>query len=584
MSHIEALTAYLSSFVAELAISGVRDVVISPGSRSTPIAMVMAEHPELQLHIHVDERSAAFFALGIAKASGKPVALLCTSGTAAANYYPAIVEAGISRVPLIVITADRPHELRDVGAPQAIDQIHLYGHNVKWFVEMAIPEASSDARRYARTVCARAAATAKAFPAGPVHLNFPLREPLIPNLHDEMFELEERPEGYIQIVQGSMSLPDSFYESLIEELPPDTKGIIVCGPIEDKDFSEAVVLLARTLGFPILADPLSQLRSGVHDKSYIIDGYDTFLRNEAAKTVLKPDVVLRFGAMPVSKALSLFLKENRQAMQIVVDGGNGWRDPLMSASRMVYASETQFCLALSDAMKKKPENEEYLERWKQLNARTNELLAEVEAGNLLSEAKLFQLLKGQLPENATIFVGNSMPIRDLDTFFTCNGKNIKVLANRGANGIDGVISSAMGAAVINDSVYLILGDLTFFHDTNGLLPAKMENLHINIILINNNGGGIFSFLPQANHPKHFERLFGTPVDLKFQSAAEMYGASYDKITDKDEFLQAFEKNKIQKGLNIMEVVTDREANLQEHRNLWKNVSREIDILLEGETL
>ena len=195
MSHQEGLTAYLAAFVAELAHSGVKDIVISPGSRSTPIALVMAEHPNLNLHIHVDERSAAYFALGIAKASKKPVAILCTSGTAAANYYPAIIEAKISRVPLMVLTADRPHELRDVGAPQAIDQIHLYGQNVKWFVEMSPPDHREDMIRYSRMVCARAAATAIRYPAGPVHLNFPLREPLIPNLHEKLFDLPERSEG-----------------------------------------------------------------------------------------------------------------------------------------------------------------------------------------------------------------------------------------------------------------------------------------------------------------------------------------------------------------------------------------------------
>ncbi|MGA9227340.1 MAG: 2-succinyl-5-enolpyruvyl-6-hydroxy-3-cyclohexene-1-carboxylic-acid synthase, partial [Mesobacillus sp.] len=229
MSHQEGLTAYIAAFVAELSKTGVKDVVISPGSRSTPMALVMSEHPELRIHVHVDERSASFFALGIAKATSRPVALLCTSGTAAANYYPAVIEARISRVPLIVLTADRPHELRDVGAPQAIDQIHLYGKNVKWFVEMAPPEKTDEMIRYARTVCARAAATASSYPAGPVHLNFPFREPLIPKMDEGLFEVTERSGGYVDIHTGHLSLSDEVFEKISEDFSSYRKGIIVCG-------------------------------------------------------------------------------------------------------------------------------------------------------------------------------------------------------------------------------------------------------------------------------------------------------------------------------------------------------------------
>ncbi len=299
MNHQQALTLYIAAFVSELVQTGVKDVVVSPGSRSTPIAMVMAEHPDLRLHIHVDERSAAFFALGISKASKKPTVLLCTSGTAAANYFPAIAEAKISRVPLVVLTADRPHELRDVGAPQTIDQIHLYGNHVKWFVEMAPPEHSDEMIRYARTVCARAVATSIQAPAGPVHLNFPLREPLIPLLDNEqLFQQKERMEGYVQIQQATMSLKADEFDMYAELLHSTQKGIIVCGQIDDQDFSNKLWRLAEKLHFPILADPLSQLRSGDHSGDMIIDTYGTFLRNEEAKKKLQPDIIIRFGAMP----------------------------------------------------------------------------------------------------------------------------------------------------------------------------------------------------------------------------------------------------------------------------------------------
>lgn len=581
MNHQEGLTAYIAAFVGELVHAGVNDIVISPGSRSTPIALVMAEHPELNLHIHVDERSAAFFGLGIAKATKKPVAILCTSGTAAANYYPAIIEATISRVPLIVLTADRPHELRDVGAPQAIDQIHLYGHNVKWFVEMSPPEGKDEMIRYARTVCARAAATATRYPAGPVHLNFPLREPLIPNLHEKLFELPERATGFVDIHNGKLSLSNEIMKNLATILDSKKNGVIICGPIEDVEFMEVVIEFANVLQFPILADPLSQLRSGHHNQDSIIDAYDTFLRFEDPKKALKPSVVIRFGAMPVSKALSIFLKENRDVPQIVVDGGSGWRDPLTAASEMIYCDESIFCRNVSEYIEPR-DHSVYLEKWKSINEHTKMKISSIRDIAALSEGKLFHLLADMLPEEATLFVGNSMPIRDLDSFFFNNKKGIKVMGNRGANGIDGIVSTALGAATVSQPLYLVLGDLTFFHDLNGLLAAKLFKLNITVLLINNNGGGIFSFLPQAEYPKHFEMLFGTPLELDFRHVIEMYGGSYEKVQDWDHYQQAFANDLQVNGLRVLEISTDRDRNLSEHRDLWNSVSQEIsDVIKSG---
>lgn len=583
MNHQQALTTYIASFVSELVQTGVTDVVVSPGSRSTPIAMVLAEHPNIQLHIHVDERSAAFFALGIAKASKKPTVLLCTSGTAAANYFPAITEAKISRVPLVVLTADRPHELRDVGAPQTIDQIHLYGNHVKWFVEMAPPEQSDGMIRYARTVCARAVATALQAPAGPVHLNFPLREPLVPLLDNEqLFQQKERTEGYIKIQQATMSLKEAEYDQYAKLLCSAQKGIIVCGQIEEAGFAKAVVALSEKLQFPILADPLSQLRSGDHSGNLIIDTYSTFLRNEEIKQDLKPDFIIRFGSMPVSKVLTVFLQENHGVRQMVVDSGGGFRDPAMLSTEMIYCQETLFCEEIENRIDSVLFSG-YGQEWKRLNGQTKELLAVVNQTEDLSEAKLFNQLAELLPEDATIFVGNSMPIRDLDSFFYYNQKRIKVMANRGANGIDGTISTALGAATIHQPLYLIVGDLTFFHDLNGLIAAKLQQLNITILLINNNGGGIFSFLSQASHPKHFEKLFGTPLDLDFRLAVEMYGGQFISISDWEHFTSILLHDRKSSGLRVVEIVTNRENNVKEHHDLWNYVSQEINRLREGES-
>ncbi|WP_075982686.1 2-succinyl-5-enolpyruvyl-6-hydroxy-3-cyclohexene-1-carboxylic-acid synthase [Bacillus massilinigeriensis] len=585
MNHQESLTSYISAFVAELVNCGVKDVVVSPGSRSTPIAMVMAEHKDLHVHIHVDERSAAFFALGIAKVTHKPVAILCTSGTATANYYPAIVEAHYSRVPLIVLTADRPHELRDVGAPQAIDQIHLYGQHVKWFVEMAPPEGTIEMVRYARNTCARAAAVALQSPAGPVHLNFPLREPLIPDLdREDLFTFKDRTERYVQIEKTKYGLNEQQIEYYAKLFDQYEKGIIVCGSMnESGQFPEKVISLSEKLNYPIIADPLSQLRSGKHSGKNIIDTYDTFLRNEDAKLALKPNIVIRFGAMPVSKALTIFIKESLEARQVVIDGGGGWQDPSLLSTDMVYCDEEDFCQSISDHLSSANNNQvDYLQKWQEINTLTKDHLTKINDITELNEGKVFYKLAEMLPDGATLFVGNSMPIRDLDSFFFHNNKSIRILANRGANGIDGTVSTALGAALESQPLYLVLGDLTFFHDLNGLIASKLYNINIKIILINNNGGGIFSFLPQSNHPKNFELLFGTPLDLDFKHSVTMFNGIFDRITDWDHFSTSLLQKLGNHGLHVLEIPTNRDENLQVHRNLWKNVSWEISRILTGE--
>ncbi|SDN89878.1 2-succinyl-5-enolpyruvyl-6-hydroxy-3-cyclohexene-1-carboxylic-acid synthase [Bacillus sp. OK048] len=580
MSHQETLTAYLVAFVAELVQTGITDVVVSPGSRSTPMAMVMAEHPEIKIHIHVDERSAAFFALGMAKATNKPVAILCTSGTAAANYFPAIVEARYSRVPLLVLTADRPHELREVGAPQAIDQIHLYGQHVKWFADMALPENSKEMIRYARTVCARAAAIATGAPAGPVHLNFPFREPLIPKLAEESFQLEERAKGYVKVRNGELTIGEDEFKEISLKLNGYKNGMIVCGNIADERFAKAVTDLSAALKFPILADPLSQLRSGKHQLENITEAYDTFLRNEDAKTYLKPDVILRFGAMPVSKALTIFLKENHQAEQLVIDGAGGWRDPASLSTEMIYCNETIFCEQLL-AFTEKRESTEFLEKWQGVNSLTKANMALIKDSQKLSEGRLFYQLAEMLPDGATLFVGNSMPIRDLDSFFLNNRKSVKVMANRGANGIDGTVSTALGAALYSQPLYLVLGDLTFFHDLNGLVAAKLYDIDIRIIVVNNNGGGIFSFLPQSQHPKNFELLFGTPLNLEFEHAVRMFNGNFTKVKDWEHLGELMNQSTTVNGLHVYEVVTNRDSNLTEHREFWQIVSWEISNYVKG---
>ncbi|WP_238985127.1 2-succinyl-5-enolpyruvyl-6-hydroxy-3-cyclohexene-1-carboxylic-acid synthase [Bacillus kwashiorkori] len=580
INYTQALTRYIGAFVDELAQSGVKRVVVSPGSRSTPIAMLLAEHPEINVMMHMDERSAAFFALGIAKTANEPVAIVCTSGTAAANYFPAIVEAKYARVPLIVITADRPHELRDVGAPQAIDQIDLYGKHVKWFIDLPLPEDTQSMLHYIRTVCSRAINRAKQAPFGPVHLNFPLREPLIPNMEDPLKFARNNRIKTVQVNNGQLDLLDSDYRNIADCLPK--KGVIICGPIDkyDEGFANAIFALAEKLQYPILADPLSQLRSGIQYGRQIIDGYDTFLRDRTVRDSLKPELIVRFGAMPISKALSFYLKEHQEVSQMVIDERSGWRDPVASAYKMIYCNETIFCNRLYTYLNNYEAVTDWNDKWVELNhfvKNASKIINESE--DSINEGKIFHLLSSLLPDEATVVIGNSMPIRDADSFFQYTKKKIKLLANRGVNGIDGVVSTALGTSVIEKNTYLVIGDLSFYHDLNGLLAAKLHHLKLTIILINNNGGGIFSLLPQKQHPNHFETLFGTPTDLQYEYAVKMYDGTYFSVENWHEFAKAMKVSEENTGLTVIEVFTNREENANLRRNYWDYVSQEIRKLL-----
>lgn len=572
MGHQEDLTRYVANFVDELICNGMTDVVISPGSRSTPLALTFAEHPSIKEWIIIDERSAAFFAMGIAKQTKRPVALVCTSGTAAANYFPAIVESHYSRVPLVVLTGDRPHELRDVGAPQAIEQMKLYGDYVKWFQEMALPESSELMLSYVRSKAARAVFMAGSENPGPVHLNFPFREPLHPDFSLKNIWGEHAENSYHPTNEGTKRLDEFQIRKLVEKISEKQKGVIVCGPQTDENLAVAITTFAAKWGMPILADPLSQLRAGNHEKDNIIDGYDAFLRNESIRKRLKPDLIIRFGAMPVSKAYLFYVKENPDVEQIVVESNLGFREPAGNRTEFVFADPVLLCEDLTRYSHE--QTHEWLNIWQEMNA-----VAEKHLHNgteaMITEGEAVRGLSQVIPNNSSLYVGNSMAIRDVDTFFRKNSKSIEVLANRGANGIDGMVSSALGAATAGKPMTLLIGDLSFFHDMNGLLAAKHYQLNMTMILVNNNGGGIFSFLPQANDRKHFELLFGTPANIEFAKAVELYDGDYNLAKTEEELKQLLEKSYDHKGLNVIEVKTDREENTKWHRMKWQAIQEEI---------
>lgn len=559
------LTTYVESFTNGLIQAGLTDIVVSPGSRSTPLAYWFAEHPNLTVHIQIDERSAGFFALGLAKTKGTAVALLCTSGTAAANYFPAIVEANISRVPLVVLTADRPHELRDVGAPQSIQQVNLFGNHVKWATDLPIADGREETNNIALFSASRAMNTSQVSPAGPVHVNIPFREPLIPDLDCVIRNIPLVSNGLHTSIQLN-----NLDVALQKVLKDSRKGIFVCG---EKDYSvlevDLLLACAEKFHYAIVADPLSNLRYVERLQPYIVDRYDWFLRDDRSLEKLQVDCIIRFGAMPVSKVLTQFIQKSTTAY-ITVDEGQAYRDPTLS-TLFVHASMDSF---LKELLKLEG-TENTSNPWLTWNEVINSNIPDEE----WSERKIYSFLNETLPNESHVFVGNSMPIREVDLFFTKEGRKKFIYANRGANGIDGVISSAVGMATCVNPSYLLIGDLSFYHDMNGLLYAKQHQTPLTIIVLNNDGGGIFSYLPQGKIEKHYETLFGTPTGIKFEHTAAMYGIPYVKVGNYQDLEQEIIPSK---GPKIVEIIVDRKNHVAQHRDLWKYVSREIDNLLRGD--
>ncbi len=592
----KAAFAYIGAFVDELARAGLHHVCVSPGSRSTPLALTIANHPKLRTWINIDERSGSFFALGLARALREPVALLCTSGTAAANFLPAVVEAHASEIPLIVMTADRPPEMRDVGAAQTIDQNRLYGAHAKWFVEVALPEATPSLLRYARTLAVRAFDQAVSTPAGPVHLNFPFREPLVPAAIEQPAGLSPhdadawngRAGGapWVRVATGTLRVGKATVQDLVAKLRAAARPLVVCGPQTDRTLAVPLAKLAAAIGAPLLADPLSQIRWGSHDRSSLIDAYDAALRHGRTVTSLEPDLVLRIGGVPTSKALNEYLQRHSSVPHVVVDAAR-WPDPMLLATEMVHADSRHLCEQLAGVIglgTAKGRPSDWLAQWRQVESATRNALDNHSLSlNEPFEGRSLADVVACLPDNANLFVSSSMPVRDLDAFGAGDGRSIRVFANRGANGIDGVVSSALGTAAaskIHDSgpLVLVVGDLALYHDMNGLLAARLHELDATIVVLNNDGGGIFSFLPQAAHPAHFEELYGTPHGLKFAPVAELYGAQYHFAPDSETLRQSVTAGINGRGLHIVEQRTDRSRNVELHREAWSAVFAALDKL------
>ncbi len=563
--------AVARAFVDALALAGVEHACITPGSRSTPLTVAFARQSAIRPWLHLDERSAAFFALGLARATGRPVALVCTSGTAAANYYPAVVEANLSRIPLLVLTADRPPRLRDVGADQTMNQVAMYGSNARWAADLPLPVGDPAEATQVRQCAARAVQSAMSPLPGPVHLNFPFEEPL-------MAAAPEQP------VATSLASPIPLDVPAIEPAPTSVSAaadmlaravrpLVVAGPETGGLPAASLAALAAVLDAPILADPLSGLRTGAHDRSHVLDSYDAVLRVPGLPE-LRPDCVVRFGAKPTSKALNQFLARQTQATHILCDLPGSWRDPDALSTVVLHGAMERCATALERSVPGTRAEAGWSERWLAANAAAREAMQTASLGFTETfEARVFNELQQALPAGATILAGNSMPVRDLDSFLISDAKPLTLVANRGAAGIDGVTSSALGAAAAgNGPVVLVIGDISFYHDLNGLWAAARHHLDLTVVLVNNNGGGIFHYLPQAAHPSVFEEWFGTPPNLDFSHAVRMYGGAHLVPNDWDEFRAALTGGS---GLRVLELRTDRSRNVEMHRQAWAAAARAV---------
>jgi 2-succinyl-5-enolpyruvyl-6-hydroxy-3-cyclohexene-1-carboxylate synthase len=560
----------LRAFVDELVRCGVREAVTSPGSRSTPLVLSLARDKRLRATSHVDERGAAFFALGIAKTTGVPAALACTSGTAAANYLPAVIEAHEARVPLLVLTADRPPELRDLGAGQTIDQVKLYGTAAKWFLEVDDHPVTPERLRWLRQLACRAFWTTVDGRPGPVHLNFSLREPLVlgePLPEDESGRAGRRP--WVTRPKAAGQPSPTLVESLRDEIQTRPRALIVAGRSErDPQLPASLAGFADWAAMPLLADPLSGARRG----PAAIAHYDALLRDPEWAAEHEPDLVIRVGDLPTSKPLRRWLHGIDDALQITLDAENAWQDPAGAVATIIPTDPRLTLDAVAARFKLRPDRA-WIDSWHRADRQASAAIARALEPSGLSEPRVAAELGSALPPQATVVVASSMPVRDVETFFPAREHPPRVLANRGANGIDGTVSTAFGCAAAADGpVLLLIGDVALIHDLNGLLAAGRLGLKLTIVLLHNDGGGIFDFLPVSGEGEEYVQHVATPHGLDFAHAATLFGVGYEVATTVDDFRAALGRALGADGTSIVAVPTDRAANVKLHGAVWDEVT------------
>ena len=559
-------TALARVLIDELIRNGLHHAVVAPGSRSAPLAMALHDRTaadagsgRVRLHVRIDERSAGYLALGLARGSGRPIAVVCTSGTAAANLHPAVVEAAYARVPLLVLTADRPPELRDTGANQTIDQIKLFGSAVRWFCEVGTPQAVTGMAAYWRSTACRAWAAACGPAAGPVHLNVAFAEPLVPDPDDKDDDTEDTDDDWPDSLAGRASGGPWTVVSAASPphgpgaVPSARRGVLVAG---DAGYDLApYVAAAEAAGWPILAEPSSNARRGSH----AISTYHHLLAAPGFAATHRPDVVVAVGKPGLSRPLLAFVREAPH--HVVVDAGPGWPDPTRSATRLDRSG---------GAPRLGRSEPGWLEAWQRAEATARHALDRVlDEDDAPSEPRLARDLAAALPRGALLLAASSMPIRDLDQAMRPR-RGLRIIANRGASGIDGLVSTAVGAALTHDGpAYALLGDLALLHDRNGLVLGPEEaRPDLAILVVNNDGGGIFSHLPQARYPASFERVFGTAHGVDLEKVAGAHGLPYARLRSMGELPELIAGD----GLRLIEARTDRANSAALHGRIREAVA------------
>jgi 2-succinyl-5-enolpyruvyl-6-hydroxy-3-cyclohexene-1-carboxylate synthase len=563
-------TALASAMVEELARCGVREAAVSPGSRSTPLSLALLRESAIRVTPIVDERTAGFFALGAAQASGRPAVVLCTSGTAAANLHPAVCEADESNVPLVVLTADRPPELRGIGAGQTIDQIKLYGSAVRWFCEAGTHEADDSGLLHVRSIACRAfSAAAGDMRPGPVHLNCAWRDPLGPEPRpDEVtatlpLALEGRVDRPLTSVPSPPpgSPPTPLVDAVGERIAASERGLIVAGRMPESA-AGSIAALAQATGFPVLAEPTSQLRCGSHPRDLIIGGYDPIAR--LRPDALAPDLVLRFGELPTSKALRAWLADLTDTAQLAISPTGGWHEPTKVAGALLRAHPGPLCDALVAGVESR-NPEDWTRRWLAAGRAAEAALAnDIASIRHVTEPGLHAALGALYGDGDVVYTASSMPIRDQEAYLPGADADVRFLANRGANGIDGLVSSGIGAAMSSGRrTWIVTGDLGLFHDMNALAILRASQADVRIVVANNDGGGIFEFLPQAEQVsrEEFETVFGTPLGLSLERVAALFELRYARVEDLGDLASAT------RGPGLIEVPVDRTTNVKVHREL-----------------
>lgn len=626
------MNEYIAALVDEFYQLGVRHAVFSPGSRSTTMAMLFTEYEGFETYMNIDERSASFMALGIARAHKEPTVLVCTSGSAVAHYLPAILEAQYSGVPLIVLSADRPYTLLHTGTPQTVDQQKIFGTAVNYYEELAVPQ-KEHYYTYPRQVARKAYMKAMDTKKGPVHINIPLFEPLVPELDRKHFEAGRSPYKVFKPNYGEVfsyqnrsnntsnasnvsdisDISDvSYTKNTTDNSANNTNNfnnsnlllaqykrvLILAGPQIDVDEVESIHSFAENLQAPILADPLSNVRrchkTGTIDDNHevasnrnndtdmiqkkhfsdvVISTYDAFLADKELWPVLKPDCVIQFGQIVVSKRVQQMVASWDNVEYIEVNPTMDSMNPMGKTTIHMQASIDMF----THLFAVKNESNAYLNRWQSLDVAGKAQLSTAIEEPSSFEGCTIRELQQHIPDNSQVLVANSMTIRDFDYFWFSGESDAVLYGNRGVNGIDGTVSTALGLATNGKSTYLVTGDLSLFHDLNGLAVAKTQNLNLTIILHNNDGGGIFEYLPQKG-TKHFDYLFSTSQGLDYSGAAKLYGCGYTKIINPDELSRVLAKVSTESGVHIIEIPTDREYSRQLHKKYTK-VSVDMEALL-----